>query len=199
MTGGCVKARGLAWRGEETRHQAQELGPARGAEKKPDTRPRSWGQPIPSFNFIKGNFHPAPHCPSARIHSSASILKTSNSPKPASNSLEFPSNSPSNSPSPPRKMLSPWGPRMLPSVYLQDMWSAFFVHLKKSWFESHNYSDKGAQARDTFTQPERKTARATLIWPVNKLTHLSSRAPLVTYTRSCIRCGISLQRPSTLW
>ena len=75
------------------------------------------------FNFIKRNFHPAPHCPSARIHSSASILKTSNSPKPASNSFEFPSNSPSNSPSPTRKMLSPWGPRMLPSAvsghYLQ--------------------------------------------------------------------------------
>ena len=45
---------------------------------------------------------------------------------------------------------------MLPSVYLQDMWSAFFVHLKKSWFESHNYSDKGAQARDTFTCAARK-------------------------------------------
>ena len=26
MTGGCVKARGLAWRGEATRHQVQELG-----------------------------------------------------------------------------------------------------------------------------------------------------------------------------
>ena len=105
---------------------------------------------------MKRNFPPAPHCPSARIHSSASILKTSNSPKPASNSLEFPSNSPSNSPSPTRKMLSPWGPRMLPSVCLQDMWSAFFVHFKKSWFESHNYSDKGAQARDTFTCAARK-------------------------------------------
>ena len=143
---------------------------------------------FPLFSFIKRDFHPAPHCPSARIHSSASILKTSNSPKPASNSLEFPSNSPSNSPSPTRKMLSPWGPRMLPSVYLQDMWSAFFVHLKKSWFESHNYSDKGRRlATRSLVQPERKTARATLIWPVNKLTHLPSRAPLVTYTKSCRR------------
>ena len=53
-------------------------------------------------------------------------------------------------------MLSPWGPRMLPSVYLQDMWSAFFVHVKKSWLESHNYSDKGARARDTFTSEARK-------------------------------------------
>ena len=41
-------------------------------------------------------------------------------------------------------------------MYLQDMWSAFFVHFKKSWFESHNYSDKGAQARDTFTCAARK-------------------------------------------
>ena len=45
---------------------------------------------------------------------------------------------------------------MLPSVYLRDMWSAFFVHLKKSWFESHNYSDNGAQTRDTFNCAARK-------------------------------------------
>ena len=54
-------------------------------------------------------------------------------------------------------MLSPWGPRMLPSVYLQDMWSAFFVQLKKGWFESHNYSDKRRRlATPSPVQPERK-------------------------------------------
>ena len=167
-----------------------------------DRRGRHQNQTFPNspFKTIRGNFPPAPPCLGAMIYSSTHSLNRSNSPKPPSNSLEFPSNSPSNSPSPPRKMLSPWGPRMLPSVYLQDMWSAFFVHFKKSWFESHNYSDKGRRlATRSPVQPERKTARATLIWPVNKLTHLSSRAPPVTYTRSCIRCGISLQRPSTLW
>ena len=42
-------------------------------------------------------------------------------------------------------------------VYLRDMWSAFFVHLKKSWFESHNYSDKERRLTTRSpVQPQRK-------------------------------------------
>ena len=71
------------------------------------TRPTT--PPFPPFNFIKGNFPPAPPCPGAIISSSAHLLNPSNSPKPPSNSLEFPSNSPPNSPSSTHKMLSPGG------------------------------------------------------------------------------------------
>ena len=92
MIGDCVKDgdRWLAWwRGRNQhrtlplwtpQHQVQGLGAGLGS-------PAPQPHPIPPFNFIKGNFPPAPPCPGARIHSSAHILKRIEFPE---TTIEFP-------------------------------------------------------------------------------------------------------------
>ena len=88
------------------------LGSRRGWGSLADRRGRHQNRAFPNsfFNFIRGNLPPAPPCLGAMIYSSTHSLNPSNSPKPPSNSLEFPSNSPPNSPSSTYKMLSPKGP-----------------------------------------------------------------------------------------
>ena len=133
-----VEDRGRAWGRGTNQTRAESF-----RYRQHNTSSRSWGRPLPSFNFIKRNIHPAPPCPSARIHSSARILKTSNSPKPPSNTLAFPSNSPSNSPSSTRKCES----KGSTDVAQCSIWTLFAMLPKRSYLHRSIYETVRYEAK----------------------------------------------------